>query len=364
MKKLLVVAVAIASANAFATRARVTALGNAPHLVDTETAYSNPADYNLLGDFVNFESGKTTGTTDSDYAKGQVSRSYGNSKLALALGNQSKNASVWGLRQAAATGIAGIKNQQNPINLSYASKIDDLGFGATLVYSNFNDKAASEKESSAGVRFGIRSGAWDAKLGVGLINKYENATDVFKGTNGYSAAVGYAMDSGCYIYGGAELAGFKTEDNAGAEKRKLDFTSFNVGYAHSNKKDGNEIFWGIGLKQDNQKLNIVAGSVEQKTTSLVAPAIIGFETEANSWMVLRGSLTQNIVLSNSKTETNGSTTAETAPGLNTTAAAVGTGFKYNSLMVDATLQGLTGATATQDVNGTNLLAKVGMTYKF
>lgn len=59
MKKILVVVVALASMNAFATRARVNALGNAPHLIDTQTVYSNPADMMILGDFVTLESGIT-----------------------------------------------------------------------------------------------------------------------------------------------------------------------------------------------------------------------------------------------------------------------------------------------------------------
>ena len=53
MKKLLVVAVALASVNAFASRARVNALANSPHLIDTQTIYGNPADmFYVGGDFV------------------------------------------------------------------------------------------------------------------------------------------------------------------------------------------------------------------------------------------------------------------------------------------------------------------------
>ena len=74
MKKVLLVVVALASTNAFATRARVNALGNSPHLVDTQTVYSNPADMMIMGDYVTMESGTTAGgactETENNFASG------------------------------------------------------------------------------------------------------------------------------------------------------------------------------------------------------------------------------------------------------------------------------------------------------
>jgi hypothetical protein len=350
--------------NAFATRARVTALGNAAHLVDTQTVYSNPADMMVMGDYVNFESGTTVGGAENANAEGMITRSMGESKLGLALGHQSSNASIWRLRSTAFTGFATTKSQQNPVNLSYGMKMNDMQIAGTVVYSNYNNKVTNEKESSSGLRFGMRSGAWDAKLGIGLGNTYENATDgKFTGTAGYSGGVGYMMDD-MYLNAFIEMAGFKTENTAGVEQRKFDGTSITLNALKSIKKDGNEIFYGIGLSQTNTKTNITAGTIEQKTTAMSLPITIGMEADAASWLTLRGSVTQSTIISNSKTENNGTATAETAPGLNTTTAAVGAGLKFNKLTVDGTLKGLTGGTATQDINGNNLLAQVGFTYMF
>jgi hypothetical protein len=373
MKKILVVVVALASMNAFATRARVNALGNSPHLMDTQTVYGNPADMMMMGDYVTMESGTTAGGAQNANAEGMVTRSMGDAKMGLSLGHQSKNASLWGLRQALTLGgfpsrTATVGNQQNPVELSYGMKSADMAWGATLVYSNYNDKTAlAEKESSAGLRGGLRMGALDAKVGLGLLNTYENATDgKYKGTLGVSASVGYAMDN-LYVYGGTEMAGFKAENATSVEFAKYSLTAFNVGAISSHKKDGSEFFYGAAIEKTDSKLETTPDStLSTKTSTLALPITMGLEVDAATWLTLRGSVTQKTIINSSKREANETlgTPAETAPGVNSTSASVGAGLKWNQLTLDGSLTGLTGATASQNINGTDLLGQVGVTYMF
>lgn len=362
MKKVLVIALALASVNAFASRARVQALGNSPQLVDTQTVYSNPADILVLGDYVNFESGTTTGGAENANAEGMITRSMGDSKLGLGLGHQYANASVWRLRGL--SGVAGIVNQQNPVSLFYGVKTGDMLIGGSLVYSNYNDKQAGIKESSNGLRLGLRTGNWDAKLGLGLGNNFDGGADKFKGTLGVSGGVGYMMDD-VYLSGAFELAGFKVENTTGAEKSNFDGSSLTVGALKSVKKDGNELFYGISLVSAKRKTSTTLPSVtESTTTTLALPLTVGMEVDAATWLTLRGSVTQSTLINSSKTESATSTSAETAPGANNTIAAIGAGLKFNKLTLDGSLQGLTGSTATQDLNGNKLLTTVGVTYLF
>jgi hypothetical protein len=365
MKNLIIVAVALASVNAFASRARVIALGNSAHLIDTQTVLSNPSDILMIGDYVNFESGTNADPSNgAQYAnaEGTITRSMGESKLGLTLGNQSKNASIWGLRSVAATGIATIVSQQNPVTVTYGMKMNDMMLGANLVYSNFNDKFNDTKESSSGVRFGLRTGAIDAKLGIGLSNTFSTATEKFKGTTGISGGFGYMMDNN-YFNVAVEAAGFKTETpTPAATDRKFDSTTITLGALQSHKKDGSELFYGIALSSEARKLEVGGG--EQKTTLMSLPITVGMEVDAASWLALRGSIKQSTLISNEKRETGGTTTLETAPGLNTTVAVVGAGLKFNKLTIDGSLEGLSGSTATQAVNGTTLLGTVGLTYLF
>lgn len=375
MKQLLVIALALVSTNAFASRARVTSLGNSTHIVDTQSIFLNPAKMFLMGDFVSLESGKTAtnnagtiGTNPNDNAEGTLVRSMGDAKWALALGHKSENASMFGLRNMLAATVAANSKfeQQNPVEFSYGMKSGDMTWAATLVYSNYNDKKNEIKEDSAGVRFGMLMGAWDIHAGVGLSSNVKDKTAAggtgvnFKGTGSYSVYAGYSMEN-LYTFGEVTLAGAKMESQtSGAELAKVDAQRITLGVVDSNKKDGNEFFYGAKLASFTQKEKVA----DQKTTTLSLPVIVGLEAEATSWMTLRGSLTQTVILSDSKVETGSTVNSEFAPGANNTVAAIGAGLKFNKITVDGSLEGLTGGAANQNLNGNTLLSTVGLTYMF
>ncbi len=370
MKKLLVMAVALASVNAFATRARVNALANSPHLIDTQTVYRNPSDMFFVGgDYATIETGLSVAAVSQDAtgaitggqsgAEGMVVRSMGDAKMGLSLGHDSENAYV--LRAQGGVPVA-IRTQQNPIELSYGMKAGDMAWGATLVYSNYKDKTATDlKEDTAGIRAGMRMGALDADLRVGLSNNASSAAfGKFKGTLGLGARVGYAMDT-VYLAADANLAGFKVEDNTGKETAKVDNTTIGVSATNSHKKDGSEFFYGVGLNSVTSK----NGTTDYKVTQLNLPVWMGLEVDAASWLVLRGSVKQTVLINDNKVETNASTTAvDESPGLNNTVATVGAGLKFNKITLDGSLGALSGPAATQALNANNLLGQVGLTYMF
>lgn len=335
-----------------------------------------------MGDFVNLESGDQTTTTENENAEGLLVRSMGDAKAGLSLGHKSENASAFGLRamlaSVAATGVTVIE-QQNPIELSYGMKAGDMTWAGTLVYSNFNNKVAESKENSLGVRLGALTGAWDFSLGLGLMNSVKQKATVaiptvssvgdeidFKGTIGVSAYAGYAMEN-LYTYGEVVLAGAKMENSTtGTEFAKVDATKITVGAVSSNKKDGNEFFYGASLFSYQQKDK----TSDEKVTKLLLPVIVGLEVEGTSWLTLRGSLTQNVLIANDKQETTPADPSdyEFAPGENSTVAAIGAGLKFNKLTIDGSLKGLTAtgspAAANQQLDGDDLLTTVGLTYMF
>ena len=364
MKQLLVIAIALTAINAQASRARVQALGNAAHLVDTNTVFTNPADiFALPSDYVVLETGTTQGTpagvtAQNSNAEGMIVRTMGDAKLGLSLGHQSQNASTWGLRNAATAALQ--INQQNPLELTYGAKAGDLAWAGTLVYSNFNDKAAAvgvvEKENSLGARFGVRAANWDASLRLGLANVVQaNTGNKFTGTSAIGLSGGYWFDN-LYVHGGYTTVGAKEETNAGVEVLKLTNSAINVGALSSMKKDGSELFYGVQLVSTENKETVA----DSKTTTLTLPVVIGLEVDAASWLTFRGSVTQTTLINDSKTETAGTTTANTSPGDNTTAVNLGAGLKFNKLTIDGTL----GTATTQTVNTTALMAQVGATYWF
>ena len=381
MKQLLIIAIALTSVNAFATRARTTALGNAAHLTDVQTVYTRPsAIFKLSGDYVNMETGSVTGTTaDCDTstvaiepctaqntnAEAMIVKTMGDAKMGLSLGHQSELFSTWGLRSALGSFMAvgaPAANQQNPIELTYGMQSGDMMWAGTLVYSNYNDKLAAvnnmEKESSTGLRLGVDSGAWDGSLRLGLVNTVDVKTATtsakFTGTLGVEGDVGYTMDS-LYFSGGLTMAGFKYEDTSGAV-RKYDRSDYRVSATNSIKKDGNEFFFGAGLNMTSSKETVT----DAKVTSTTLPVFLGLEVEAASWLTLRGSVKQATLINSSKKETATTVNYEYAPGNNTTTVALGAGLKFNKLNFDGTLS--TGS--TQKVNSSDLMGQVGMSYWF
>ncbi len=363
MKKLLVIAIALASINAQATRARMNALGNSTHLIDTQSVYTNPADmFYVGGDYVTAESGTgaAAGRNGQNNAEGMVVRSWGDAKAGLSLGHMSPLSTL--LRGAAAPLFPGATSllQQNPIELSYGMKAGDLAWAATLVYSNAVNKIApNEKETSAGLRGGFRMGQMDGYVGLGLANTYQNDTSgKFQGTMGVTGGFGYWLDT-TYLEATVVTAGFKTESAAGAETSKFNRMEIGVTATNSIRKDGSEFFYGAGLTSTEDKSTVGTGA-ESKTTSLAVPVSLGLEVDANSWLVVRGSVTQPIPLLNSTKTAAATTTVESGPVTNATAFAAGVGLKFNKLTVDGTI--LTGG--TQAYNSAALLSQVGMTYMF
>ena len=360
MKKLLVIAVALAAVNAEATRARVQALGNSPHLIDVQTVYTNPSDvFSLGGDYVTLESGAqaTLGANAQDAnSEGMIVRTMGDAKMGLSLGHQAENASTWGLRQ-----VAGFQTvQQNPVEFTYAAKSGDMAWGATLVYSNYKDKVAAgntiESESSMGVRAGARAGNWEASVGLGLTNEVKQADgDKFTGTLGLSARGEYQMDS-VLLFGELVNAGAKAEV-ASTEVAKITNTEMTVGAMTTMKREGAEFFYGAALAQTEVKESVA----DVKSTALKMPLWIGVEADANSWLTLRGSISQTLFLmNNEKVENAGTTVSETSPSSNDTTVAFGAGVKFNKVTVDGTI--LTSGAQTYGTNA--LLAQVGFTYMF
>ena len=361
MKKLLVIAVALASVNAFATRARVNALANSPHLIDTQTVYRNPSDMFFVGgDYATIETGLSTATSTQDGAEGMVVRSMGDAKVGFSLGHDSDNAVT--LRTQGGVPLA-VVTQQNPIELSYGMKAGDMAWAATLIYSNFKDRTTTDaKEDSAGVRAGMRMGALDADVRVGISNNASTAAfGKFKGTLGIGARVGYAMDT-MYFAADVNMAGYRTENAIGTETHKVDNTLIGVSATNSHKKDGSEFFYGIGLNSVSSKDG--ATGVDSKITSLTLPVSMGLEVDAASWLTLRGSVKQAVLINDNKVESGSTTTVDTSPGANNTVATVGAGLKFNKINLDGSLGALSGPTSVQSLNGNNLLGQVGLTYMF
>ena len=356
MKLQLVIAIALISVNAFATRARMQALGGSPHLLDPQGIYYVPQFIMAIqGDFVTLESGATDSGTASTDAQGMLVRTMGDAKMGLSLGNHS-------ISRTFVTATTTTTNQQNPIEFTYGSNSGNVIWAGTLVYSNFQNKTvglaagALQKESSMAARFGAMNGVWGGVVQLGFTDTATLGNDEkYTGAPAVSVLGLHWVDSMMFLaYAGT--SGAKVENATGTQLSKFANTTVKLGVTNSHKKDGNELFYNAILTQST---TTISSTPDLKNTSLTLPITIGLEVDASSWLTLRGSVMQTTLINNTKNEAPAS---ETAPGGSSTTFAAGAGLKFNKIIVDGTL--LAGAGDAQKLNSSSLLGQVGMTYSF
>jgi|GEM_PF-850794 len=377
MKKMLfVAAMTMMSASAFASKARVSALGGGLQIIDQQTIFRNPADAAEFGDWATFEFGTgTTGTTFNPYSsltntatdykhEGGFQRSAGDARWGFYLGHKD-DMFIAPTRSGVGVAVA----EENPINFYYASK-GDMKWGVGFEYSNSDKKSASTKQSAMVLRGGARSGDWDAYVDAGLSDTADNGSTKMTGSMGLTLGGGYHMDS-LYVYGQYHMGGFKNEPSVGGSATgEYSDSKITLAVVDTMKKDGNEFFYGAQL---------VSGSAKEKANDkkadyMLMPLTIGIEHEAASWLVVRTSVKQNVLLGSHKSDltslygstadSNGSAVANTIADSTTLAA--GLGLKFGKLIVDGTLKATSGdANRTAgDLNAANFLGETAMTYTF
>ncbi len=391
---ILLAAVAVLANPAFASKARMTALGEADHLVDAQSAFTNPAHLNELGEYATFEMGATTpgsavnvGTTRWEEvenglqanpgAEGGFLRTMGDAKMGFYLGRRSSFTDTY-------RRTFGFLRQDNPFEIQYAKK-GDLSWGASFNYSSSDKKSTQQKQSAMGARFGAMANDWEAYLVLGLgstatgltatnailadnnSNGVVDAGDVsaitadtnakYTGTTGLKLGGAYKMGS-MRIHGNYAMDGFKMDSSANAtyDGMKVEANQLTIGATEVSKMDGGHWFYGASYAMSNQKVTLASG--ESKVTASYLPFIAGIEQDAASWMVLRASVMQNVLLGSYKSESGGTGEANTIN--NNTKVAAGVGLKFGKAAVDGSLAMKT----TGDVKTDALMTNLGMTYNF
>lgn len=376
MKKILALVLVLASSQAFATKARTTALANSFHLVDTQTEFSSPYHIFSLPDFVSLESGKTTSTSATDGAEGLVKFSINDSsKLLVAVGHKDETVQT---QRKFLNSVGGFTymTQQNPVEVIYGMK-DGSGtiWAGGLYYSDYKDKVLDNKETSTGLRFSASHGDFKWKVNLGLTNKIEKHTNPAAATDGTLTSQPYTNVGLRYNVGAQHKFGLdytmwnvKFEDTTGTETQSHAYQNIKLQYVNTTQADGNDLFYGIGVDSIDLKNKIA----DKKLTRLALPVWFGIEHNATEMFTVRGSLKQTL-WAQSKDDAGYAVGAvdgafgaasEMAAEPNNTEVAVGLGWKFKQVIIDGTFSGLVGKTATQQVNSTSLLAQVGATYNF
>lgn len=386
---LVIAGLAVLSTSAFASKARMEALGQGNtsyYLNDTRSVFLNPASLNETKNYIVTEWGKgSVGDSKSaPRAEGGFFREMGAFSYGLYLGNNPDDA-----RKTNTTGTTvatDFLDHQNSLDLVLAG---DMGvkWGARVHFANSKDETTTgvnKKNSAFGLGLGVMHGDMEGYANVTLSDKSEGATvtgdlwkrkpsfqvggsykwsgmtffadytnsseEFLKGTSSTLVKVGYGTDTSDFITLGTGTATRKTSEiTVGAAKvHELNPTARLV-------TDARLVF-------GDEKIG-GASTGNGKATETTLPLTFAVEADATSWLTLRGSISQNFILGEDK-DVNG----KKASVANSTTVNGGATLNFGKLKVDG-LIGTTKADGTENTKAgvlstSNLLTRVGVTYNF
>uniref|UniRef100_UPI003F77876E Major outer membrane protein n=1 Tax=Bdellovibrio bacteriovorus (strain ATCC 15356 / DSM 50701 / NCIMB 9529 / HD100) TaxID=264462 RepID=UPI003F77876E len=344
------------------SKARVEALANSRHVLDFQTAFDRPYQFMALSEQATIEWGNT-GDANPHAEGGFVKRHGDDSAFGAYFGRRSADFSeaVQTVRDASShhhhhhgssnPAFADLMFEQNGLNLFYASKMGEWTWGVTAKYSNGKneDPTVGTKATSAGVAVAASNGTWDFELVQGFTGKSEldngTVTAEVESKGLTNVTVGYHMSPEMEVYGNVKMS--KVEADLNGTPIEVETTSYKVGMVNTlAKSEEGNFFYGV---------EVASTKVKDDSESLLLPVYMGVEHNAASWLVLRASVAQNVILNETKDDATGNKTDE-----DSTRMAAGAGIKFGKSVIDASFAGST----TGVINANNLFSQVAYTYTF
>lgn len=397
MKKqiLLATAAALVTTSVYATKARMQGLGQdadygSLYIKDTRNVFRNASTVNHMRNYVVTEWGTAAsaeGTESDPNAEGGFFREAGSFVYGVYLGsdrntqNDKRTGTAgngYAEQLAGSTNItfgnANLQDSDNELDLFFGG---DMGveWGVRLNYaSNKTNTGATNTVEADQSAFGLGLGATMGDL-QGWVNlQLSDESENLSGTTGTSQTSKWEADTGINVgvsYMWMDTTFYVDYDKRGAEYTTAGATSvtgtteqstWRLGAGHIKELSStSRLFMDGELRlvnaedQDGQSGN-TAQSVEVDRT--LVPLTVGFEADATSWLTLRGSIKQNIIIGDQEVSTDSSTanntvvTAESTIS-NSTDVEAGMTLDFGKLKVDGVIgtTGDGGASATSSETG-------------
>ncbi|MFP5489987.1 MAG: hypothetical protein ACLGG0_00695 [Bacteriovoracia bacterium] len=411
MKKHLVLgaALAVLATPAFATKARLVALGEdiggSQYINDNRNIFLNSAHANNYKDTAIFElggdgaAGTKADANNNPQAEGGVLYGWNNMVAGAYFGGES--ASVNEARGYLVTNRRVI-HQDNQLDLFLAGE-SSVKWGANLTYSQNKDDTDGTFEDlesqTLSARLGVIAGKFEAFANVSLINSFEGDLDAgagdkeeFKGKLGYELGGTYRIDNQASVFAFWRHAAWEQESSvsqvattaaAPAYTGEADAQTdrFIVGYGRETKlNDKATLFYKVSYVLNKRELD-TKDDGKATIDDYAVPVVVGLEVDAASWLTLRGSISQSIIneqdndydedlLPLVNTNVVAQNPDKKRTKANTTSVRSGATLKFGDFAIDGLLM-TSAATATNNtapsngiLNSNRLLARVAMTYKF
>lgn len=409
----LVLGVMISASPAFASRARLESLGEGKngsyYINDGRNIFLNPAQivkhkkkmWLELGngtvgavDNTGYTAG-TPGVTTSSRAQGGFTNTFGDFTYGAYMNNTSDDvlATYTAINAAGLIGLNGAITGANAFiapdsqfEFFFAGE-SSVNWGVSLFYAGNSTRTAGLDRGASllGARLGVDVNNFSIFTTVDITHKSDmnNATatvgkDEIKGKLGFDAGVTYSMDN-MTLFGKYKMSGADAVWGTATTKTSTEFrnNSWGLGAGWNNEMTkSTNMFARVEVDMATVKAPLAANTaVYGETKSYNVPVVLGAESQALSWLAVRGSIAYSLMGQewNSSTRNNyaGSTTVST-----------GVGMTFGDLMIDgtvaSTLGGTAGALNTGSVPGfgtggksnanvgfgDNMISRVALTYNF
>jgi hypothetical protein len=343
-KTLLAVATVALASNAMASQIRMDTLGNA------RTVRQDFVDMFVQPSVM--WSGEVTDQVLMENGTGGFLMSSGDdAKYGIYFGRQSSIANLYSLAGAPFNAAPFSNAINNPLHFFYGRDMGGMKWGFNLYYAASKQEVpAGYEQAYSGVALGVDGGSWRADLALGLGSKVEDTTNSnnIKGDSNMRFQVEYDVASGLRAYVDVTQAG--VTGTVGSTEKKVKYEKTALGIERKMSKDAANFFYGARLENG---VTDVAGT---KTETQSLPIYFGVETDATSWLVLRGLVSQPVLLGATKVP--GGTNSMTS-GLTYRA---GAGLRLGNFLVDGSI-GL-GSGTSNTLDSSNLMTKTAITYNF
>ncbi len=366
MKKQILIAtgLAVLSTSAFASKARMEALGQNDdrgsfYVEDSRNVFRNAAKVNTHKNYITTEWGTANDAADSataPHAEGGFFREMGSFNYGVYLGSEID------AQNAARTNY---QAHDNALDLFFGG---DMGvqWGARVHYAAGNTENTGThklEHSNFGLGLGMMMGDIEGYANIILSDESKGgaaAGDKFE-ANGLNLGLSYDV-MGMTVFADYDADGY--DNTVSGAKTEQSNTTMTVGVGRIHEVSSTaRLNMDLAFVSSKEESKTASATTETKQTKL--PLTLGFEADATSWLTLRGSVTQNVIVNNNEvksTSTNKNTIA------NTTDVSAGATLNFGKLKVDGSI-GTTDTTGTAGTEtGTlaldNVLTRVGVTYWF
>ncbi|MBC77223.1 MAG: hypothetical protein CME64_14525 [Halobacteriovoraceae bacterium] len=397
MKKQIAIAMGLAviSTSAFATKARLEALGEDQYgsqfISDNRNVFLNAATVNFHKDLVYMEFGSSdttqntvfegvdlanagalggtnlTESTDQDTsatpkAEGGFFKASGNMVYGVVFGSESNTSN--GLRTLAMGNE--VVHESNNFDI-FVGGDAGVQWGASFTYSDSKNEqfTAEDEQTAMRARLGVISGDLSGFANLNLQNNAESANEEFDGQAGYQVGGTYEMNDMYYMVQHRSFKGEDTDNN----EISVDKTWLGAAKAYR-LNDKSNVWLSAWYKTEKTENDFDAILATGETKTDFIPVTLAAEVSVKEWLTLRGSVGHTIWGTTENDSGDEATVTDTF--VNAGASLIFGDFQVDGLIGNVTSNGsganAAGSTSTDAGEGVlrtdALMSRVSLLYRF